>query len=150
MYRHGDRPGGACRSARRRWKGNCFSMTIESNESRAMRICVQSYPGIRGEETPCAFHLGGRRLPVIAVLERWSDLHYRYFELSVSDGRRFVLRYDSTARCWELAAVYAGSRPKSAPRAAAIRPAAGRAPLPGVTEALVAETFTASGKEKQV
>lgn len=115
-----------------------------------MRICVQSYPGIRGEETPCAFHLGGRRLPVIAVLERWSDLHYRYFELSVSDGRRFVLRYQTIARFWELAAVYAGSRPKSSPRVAAIRPTPSRAPLPAVSEALVAESFTASGKEKQV
>jgi hypothetical protein len=125
-------------------------MTIESNESRAMRICVQSYPGIRGEETPCAFHLGGRRLPVIAVLERWSDLHYRYFELSVSDGRRFVLRYQTIARFWELAAVYAGSRPKSSPRAA-IRATARSASLPPVTEAsLVAESFTAGGKEKQV
>jgi hypothetical protein len=114
-----------------------------------MRICVQSYPGIRGEETPCAFHLGGRRLPVIAVLDRWSDLHYRYFELSVSDGRRFVLRYHSSARFWELAAVYAGSRPKSSPRAA-IRATPQNAPVPPVTEALVAESFTASGKEKQV
>lgn len=114
-----------------------------------MRICVQSYPGIRGEETPCAFHLGGRRLPVIAVLQRWSDLQYRYFELSVSDGRRFVLRYEATARFWELAAVYAGGRPKSSPRAA-IRATPHRASMPPATEALVAESFTASGKEKQV
>lgn len=132
-----------------RWKRNCFSMIIESNESRAMRICVQSYSGIRGAETPAAFYLGGRRLPVIAILERWSDLHYRFFEVSVSDGRRFVLRYQSIARCWELAAVYAGSRPKSSPRMA-IKPSPTPASLPRVTEALVAETFTAGGKEKQV
>lgn len=82
-----------------------------------MRISVLCQPGPKGEELPCAFHLGGRRLPVLAILSRWSDAPHQYFEVNVDDGRRFVLRQDLSARCWELAGVFAAprARPKSRP-----------------------------------
>lgn len=80
--------------------------------SGVMRICVHSNRGPRGEDTPCAFYLGGRRLPVLALLERWNDGTHFYFEVMVDDGRRFVLRLQPTLRCWELAAVFAASKPK--------------------------------------
>ena len=92
-----------------------------------MKISVLCNSGRRGEEIPCAFHLGGRRLPVVSVLNRWSELPHRYFEVSVDDGRRFVLRHDAAARCWELAAVYAASRPALKPPAP---PALARLPGP--------------------
>src|SRR5205085_2028724 len=69
----------------------------------AMKICVHSNRGPRGDEIPCAFYLGGRRLPVLALLERWTDSTHGYFEVMVDDGRRFVLRYQPTLRCWQLA-----------------------------------------------
>jgi hypothetical protein len=81
-----------------------------------MKICVSSNRGPKGEETPCAFHLGGRRLCVLAVLERWTDSIHRYFEVMVDDGRRFVLRLEPASRSWELAAVFAASAKKPAPR----------------------------------
>jgi hypothetical protein len=81
-----------------------------------MRICVMAYPKATGEE-PAAFHLGGRRLPITAVLDRWSEGAARYFEVRVEDGRRFVLRHDPPARVWSLAAVYAASAARSAWRA---------------------------------
>jgi hypothetical protein len=62
---------------------------------------------MRGEETPCAFYLGGRRLPVLAVIERWQDSMHQYYEVMVDDGRRFVLRFEPGLRSWELAAVFA-------------------------------------------
>jgi hypothetical protein len=81
-----------------------------------MRICVHCYTGPRGEEIPSAFHLGGRRLPVVAVLERWTDSSHRYYEVLVDDGRRFVLRFEPGLRNWELAAVFAaGKRPAPKP-----------------------------------
>lgn len=89
-----------------------------------MRICVMAYRKATGEE-PAAFHLGGRRLPITAVLDRWSEGAARYFEVRVEDGRRFVLRLDPAARSWELAAVYAASAVRSAWRA----PAAPAAPI---------------------
>ena len=71
-----------------------------------MKICVHSNRGPRSEETPCAFYLGGHRLPVLAVLERWNDATHSYYEVMVDDGRRFVLRLAPGTRTWELAAVF--------------------------------------------
>lgn len=89
-----------------------------------MKICVHSNRGPRGEETPCAFYLGGRRLPVLGVLARWSDNTHGYFEVMVDDGRRFVLRHQPTLRCWELAACFAKQARK--PAAKPVTPAAPR------------------------
>ena len=80
-----------------------------------MKICVHSNRGPRGEEIPCAFYLGGRRLPVTAVLERWMDATHSYFEVAVDDGRRFVLRLQPGTHSWELAAVF-GPLKKPAPK----------------------------------
>lgn len=81
-----------------------------------MKICVTSNRGPRGEETPWAFYVGGRRLRVVEVLERWNDTLHRYFEVCVDDGRRFVLRLEPAARVWELVAVFAASAKRPAPK----------------------------------
>ncbi|HEY3076904.1 MAG TPA: hypothetical protein VGJ74_17170 [Burkholderiales bacterium] len=75
---------------------------------------MHSNRGPRGEETPCAFYLGGRRLPVLAVIERWQDATHHYYEVMVDDGRRFVLRLQPGTRSWELAAVFAAKIKKPA------------------------------------
>jgi hypothetical protein len=87
-----------------------------------MRISVLCNRGPKGEELPCAFHLGGRRLPILAILSRWTDSSHRYFEVSVDDGRRFVLRHDVSVRCWELAGVFAATRPQPRPKPAPLPP----------------------------
>ncbi len=89
-----------------------------------MKICVHCTRSPRGEDTPCAFYLGGRRLPVTSVLDRWNDGTHRFFEVAVDDGRRFVLRLDPDSRLWELAAVFAASPKKVAPKP--VTPAAPR------------------------
>ena len=81
-----------------------------------MKICVTSNRGPRGEETPWAFYVGGRRLCVVEVLDRWTDALHRYYEVCVDDGRRFVLRLDAPARVWELVAVFAASAKRPAPK----------------------------------
>jgi hypothetical protein len=70
-----------------------------------MKICVGSGRGFRGNEEPGVFYLGGRRLPVHAIVERWSDALHAYFKVQVEDGRRFVIRYEPATRCWELVSV---------------------------------------------
>lgn len=72
-----------------------------------MNICVHTSPGWRGEAEPHVFFVGGHRLIVAAVLQRWSEHPNRFFEVSCDDGRRFLLRYDIARRSWELAGVYA-------------------------------------------
>ena len=84
-----------------------------------MKICVHSNRGMRGEEAPCAFYLGGRRLPVLAITQRWHDSMHQYYEVMVDDGRRFVLRFEPGLRHWELAAVFAAKVRKPAPKPAA-------------------------------
>ncbi|MGQ0653936.1 MAG: hypothetical protein ACT4P4_17010 [Betaproteobacteria bacterium] len=81
-----------------------------------MRICVMAYRRATGEEQPSAFYLGGRRLPVSAIVERWSEGTARYYEVRIEDGRRFVLRHDPPTGAWSLAAVYAASAARSASR----------------------------------
>jgi hypothetical protein len=90
-----------------------------------MKICVHSNRGPRGEESPCVFYLGGRRLPITVVLERWSEGTHRYFEVAVDDGRRFILRLDGESRLWELAAVFAAPR-KAPPKPKAVTTAVPR------------------------
>lgn len=81
-----------------------------------MKICVTSNRGPRGEETPWAFYVGGRRLHIVEVLDRWTDAVHRYFEVCVDDGRRFVLRLEPAGRVWELVAVFAASARRPAPK----------------------------------
>ena len=97
-----------------------------------MRLNVLCNAGPHGEETPWAFHLGGRRLSIISVVSRWTDAPHRYFEVRVDDGRRFVLRHEMPARCWELAAVFAAAKPKPKPVAR---------PLPAATPAVKTPHF---------
>jgi hypothetical protein len=80
-----------------------------------MKICVRCNFDSSGKENPCVFHLGARRLPVVEILDRWADAGRRYFEVSVEDGRRFVLRQEPATHLWELAGVFAASAPPRKP-----------------------------------
>ena len=71
-----------------------------------MKICVYGCPGRGGQSEPHVFYLGGRRLPVIAILNRWQDTGHRYFEVKAEDGRCFLLRHSASSDHWELAGVY--------------------------------------------
>jgi hypothetical protein len=76
-----------------------------------MKICVYGCPGKDGRSEPHVFFLGARRLPVIAILNRWADSEHQYFEVKADDGRCFVLRHAPTSDSWELAGVYRAARP---------------------------------------
>ncbi|HEY8249365.1 MAG TPA: hypothetical protein VIG70_02075 [Burkholderiales bacterium] len=86
-----------------------------------MKICVLSRTGRGGQYDPQVFHLGQRRLPVVAVLEQWTDAQHRFFKVRVADGRRFVLRHDPATGAWELAAAYGGESGSSPALAALVR-----------------------------
>ena len=72
-----------------------------------MNICVHTAPARRGEDEPHVFYVGGHRLIVAGVRERWVEHPHRYYEVTSDDGRRFLLRYDTGQCTWELAGVYA-------------------------------------------
>jgi len=83
-----------------------------------MKICVYG-PGNGGEQQPRVFYLGGRRLPVASIRGSWLDAGHRWYEVSVDDGRRFVLRHDPLTGQWELAAVYRAGHPSARARTVA-------------------------------
>lgn len=72
-----------------------------------MNICVHTAPGWRGESEPRVFFVGGHRLIVASILERWVEHPYHFYEVTCDDGRRFLLCYDSRRQSWELAGVFA-------------------------------------------
>lgn len=76
-----------------------------------MKIQVECYAGYRGEEEPRAFTLGGTRLAIVAILDRWMAPEHRYFKVKAEDGRSFVLRHDTSSGDWELAGLVGAERP---------------------------------------
>jgi hypothetical protein len=69
-----------------------------------MAIRVESDAGYRGEQEPCAFWLGERRLEVLEIVDRWIGPDQRWFKTRAADGHFYILRYDALSDEWELAA----------------------------------------------
>ncbi|HEV8540441.1 MAG TPA: hypothetical protein VGQ60_04690 [Nitrospiraceae bacterium] len=65
-------------------------------------VRVEAYAGYKGEETPRAFSVDGRRLEVREICQRWYSERHSFFKLEADDGHRYVLRYDLEALTWEL------------------------------------------------
>jgi len=54
---------------------------------------VECYAGYRGEETPRAFYLGGRRIEVAEELGRRLAPDHRAFKVRGDDGILYLLRH---------------------------------------------------------
>jgi hypothetical protein len=67
-----------------------------------MDVKVECYAGYRGEETPRRLALGGRRVELVEVVDRWYGPDHRYFKLRGDDGALYLLRHDEPADRWEL------------------------------------------------
>ena len=67
-----------------------------------MNIRVECYAGYRGEETPRRFFIGGRRVEVTDVIDRWLAPDHRYFKVGGDDGSVYILRHDAGAESWDL------------------------------------------------
>jgi hypothetical protein len=67
-----------------------------------MELQVDCHAGHRGEETPRRLDLGGRRVEVVEVIDRWYGPDHRYFKLLGADGAVYLVRHDETADRWEL------------------------------------------------
>ena len=74
--------------------------------NQAMNICVHTSLSRRGEAEPHVFFVGGHRMIVAAIRSRWVEHPLYYYEVAGDDGRCFLLCYDGSRDCWELAGVY--------------------------------------------
>lgn len=65
-------------------------------------LVVHCHAGYRGEERPLAFTLGGRRLEVRDIQDRWYSPGAVYFRVLADDGNLYLLRHDEDAGEWSL------------------------------------------------
>ena len=70
--------------------------------SDILTVAVECYAGHRGEETPRAFTLQGRRIEIAEIADRWLAPDHRYFKVTSTDGHTYILRHDAAADRWEL------------------------------------------------
>ncbi|OGI46788.1 MAG: hypothetical protein A2637_05195 [Candidatus Muproteobacteria bacterium RIFCSPHIGHO2_01_FULL_65_16] len=75
-----------------------------------LSVRVECRAGHRGEEAPSCFYLGGRRLEVIEVLDRWLAPAHRYFKVLADDGGRYILRHSAATDRWELTMFERGAK----------------------------------------
>jgi hypothetical protein len=71
---------------------------------------VECYAGSRYPERPRAFTWAGQRLEVAAVVRQWRTPAGLVFDLSTTDGRRFLLSYDEAADVWKVRPVSGASQ----------------------------------------
>jgi hypothetical protein len=84
-----------------------------------MKICVLTHSRNSGEQEPCAFMLGGRRVQIVGIVDRWGGAARRYL-VRDPGGRRFVLRHEEPGG-WQLEAVFGpANRARGAVRPAAV------------------------------
>jgi hypothetical protein len=67
-----------------------------------MDVNVDCHAGYRGDETPRRLELGGRRVEVVEVIDRWFGPDHAYFKLRGDDGAVYLVRHDEGADRWEL------------------------------------------------
>ena len=80
----------------------------EDEETAA--VGVESYAGLRAEESPRRFFIGKREINVIEIIDRWLDPAYSYFKVRGDDGGIYILRYGQDSDSWEMILFNSGTR----------------------------------------
>jgi hypothetical protein len=65
-------------------------------------LAVDCYAGYQGDETPRRFTHGGQLVEILAVVDQWRTPDHRYFKVTGSTGKTYVLRQDVRSARWEL------------------------------------------------
>ena len=65
-------------------------------------ITVTCYAGYRGEQEPRVLELGGKRVEVTSIQDRWLSPDHRYFKITGGDDCLYIVRHDSNTQIWEL------------------------------------------------
>ncbi|MBW1980482.1 MAG: hypothetical protein JRJ12_04625 [Deltaproteobacteria bacterium] len=73
------------------------------------RVAVECYSGYRSNERPLAFTHRERRWEITEILDRWYEGGIRagtpildYFKVKTTEGRIFLLRYNSLFDAWAV------------------------------------------------
>lgn len=63
-----------------------------------LEVTVETGP----DGSPRAFGVGGRRLGVAAILDRWPGPGYTYVKLRADDGGLYILRGEAPGQRWQV------------------------------------------------
>jgi len=73
------------------------------------KVEVECYSGYRANERPVAFTFQNRRWEVVEIIDRWYEGGLRpsqpaldYFKVRTTEGRVFLLRYNSLYDAWAI------------------------------------------------
>ena len=81
--------------------------------SARIPVIVETYSGYKADERPVAFRLGGRRIGVREVLDRWRGEGHAYFKLVGEDGTLYIIRQDRLSDTWELILMEVSTPPRT-------------------------------------
>ena len=81
------------------------------DQCASFALRVEEYSGYKADEHPLAFWLGGRRIQVREVLDRWCGEDHAYFKLTGEDGILYILRHDGRSDTWDVTLMEAPSPP---------------------------------------
>jgi hypothetical protein len=70
--------------------------------SARISVTVEAYSGYKADERPVAFRLGGRRIAIREILDRWYGEDHAYFKLTGEDGTVYIIRQNRSSEFWEL------------------------------------------------
>jgi hypothetical protein len=70
---------------------------------------VECYAGHRPDETPRVLVIGGRRVAVVEILDRWLAPSHRYFKIRGDDDDTYIVRHDEESGTWELTSFRRGA-----------------------------------------
>jgi hypothetical protein len=65
-----------------------------------MQARVECYAGYRGAETPRRFHLAGREIAVVEIVQRWQEPDRRCFTVRGDDGSVYRLSHRESDDGW--------------------------------------------------
>lgn len=69
-----------------------------------MELRVECQEDPSGAAEPAVIWFGSRRVPVLAVTDRWWGAQHRWWKVETPEGA-YVLRRDELTGAWDLAAV---------------------------------------------
>ncbi len=67
-----------------------------------MELQVECYAGYKADERPLCFYLGGKKLEVTEVLDRWYGPDDLFFRVRAEDGHLYILRHHQPDDSWSL------------------------------------------------
>ncbi len=67
-----------------------------------MGIVVETYSGYKADEYPKRILIGDQQLEIIDIEDRWYGPDYSCFKIFADDGKRYILRQNSTDSCWQI------------------------------------------------